>query len=664
MIDFKKELNPAQYEVVTKADGPSLVLAGAGSGKTRTLVYRVAYLLEQGIKPERILLLTFTNKAAHEMLSRVAELVKDPKKTQKIYGGTFHHVANRLLRKLGSAINLKSNFTILDREDSKDMLKRIIKEEGGPAPAKGGRRLPQPGIFLEVIGYAANAQLKIEEALGRKYLEGSQLLPLFEKVAARYAEKKQATHSLDFDDLLTAWLRLLKVPRVREKLQGFWEYILVDEYQDTNVVQDEIVRTLAEKHQNVLVVGDDAQSIYSFRAADIENILQFPKQFPGAKVFKLEENYRSSPEILTVANDVIARNTAQFKKTLFTATEPFIKPELMVAQDPSEEAEQVAERIMALEDEGVPLDRIAVLFRAAHQSQALELELNKRSIPYEMRGGLRFFERAHIKDALAYTRLIANLNDESAWYRVLATYEGIGEVTAQKIIGATSELADWIQLPELSVSLSQAASKGWSDFVTTIGAAHAQLKAGPGAIIRAIMPYYRRYAELQYQDFKDRMDDIEQLALFADRYETLDEFIADTSLQEAYAVRGGREEGHEASVVLSTIHQAKGLEWNTVFIISLTNASLPHPRAAMEEGGLEEERRLFYVAITRAQRRLYLVYPLSSSRFNMSLHQPSQFLREIGGGLITGKLDTDEDEGYINMDDDGEQSFLPSVDDL
>ena len=677
MIDFKKELNKAQYEVVTAPKGPALVLAGAGSGKTRTLVYRVAYLLEQGVLPERILLLTFTNKAAHEMLSRVAELIQRSEKTKKteprtvhdrkvgtgtgVWGGTFHHVAHRLLRKMGSAVGLKSNFTILDREDSKDALKRILKEF---LQQMHGKRLPQPGIVLEVISYAANAQVPLAEAIEKKYPDGARILPVLEAVALRYEERKRRSNALDFDDLLKYWLALLKKPALLKKLSGLWEYILVDEYQDTNTVQDEIVRLLASAHHNLLVVGDDAQSIYSFRAANIENILQFPKNFPEAKTYKLEENYRSSPEILDVANNIIEKNTAQFQKKLFTGQENFIKPELLIAQDSEEEAGMIADRIGAIENESVPLDRIAVLFRAAHQSQSLELELNKRSIPYEMRGGLRFFERAHIKDMLAYMRLLANPADEQAWFRVLSLHEGIGDVTAEKIIGAAAGKTEWKQIVTLEPPLSTTAQKGWRDFGKTMRSALAESDMAPGAMLRAVKPHYREYLTLQFSDFRDRLDDLEQLALFADRYDDLDTFVAETSLQEAFALRGSGGHSKEPAVVLSTIHQAKGLEWNTVFVLQLTGASLPHPKAAMEEGGLEEERRLFYVAVTRAQRRLYLSYPLSSSRFSISLNQPSQFLRELDQKLIVGKLENNDEERYIDVDDDTERGFLPSIDKL
>ena len=662
MIDFKKELNQAQYEVVTKSDGPSLVLAGAGSGKTRTLVYRVAYLLEQGVAPERIMLLTFTNKAAHEMLSRVDELLQNKKQATGLWGGTFHHVANRLLRTMGSAVGLKRNFSILDREDSKDMLKRIVKELGGAT--QRGRRMPQPGVFLEVVSYAANAQIGIPEALEKKYPEGLDMAEVFTTVAERYAERKRAANALDFDDLLICWLRLLGKPALQKKLQGLWQYILVDEYQDTNTVQDEIVRLLAADHKNILVVGDDAQSIYSFRAAEIRNILDFPKRFPDTKIYKLEENYRSSPEILEVANEVIRFNTDQFQKTLFTEQDTFVKPELILAQEPVEEAELIAERIMALEDEGVPLQTIAVLFRAAHQSQALELELNKRRIPYEMRGGLRFFERVHIKDMLAYVRLIANPADEVSWYRILATHEGIGDVTARKIIEQMSGVEDLRQLTSHDIQIGAAARIGWLECTRGLTAAQADAANGPGAIIRAVRQLYKKYLELHYADFKDRLDDLEQLALFSDGYDKLDDFIADTSLQEAYALRRDAEKSREPSVVLTTIHQAKGLEWNTVFIMHMTNSSLPHARALFEEGGLEEERRLFYVAITRAQRRLYLLYPLSSSKYSISLNQPSQFLKEIKPELLTGRLELEDDEAYITINTDGERSYLPSIEDL
>lgn len=665
MIDFKKELNPAQYEVVTGATGPALVLAGAGSGKTRTLVYRVAYLLEQGVKPERILLLTFTNKAAHEMLSRVNELMHNTdlsgelRQAKGLYGGTFHSVAHRLLRTMGSAVGLAKNFTILDREDSKELLKRIIKENAG---AENKKRLPQPGIALEVIGYAVNAQCSMEEALLKKYPDGVDKLHFFQRVAAQYEEKKKRGNLIDFDDMLLYWLRLLSLPRIKEKLCGLWDYILVDEYQDTNAVQDAIVRILASRHKNLLVVGDDAQSIYSFRAANIENILNFPKNFPDAKVFKLEENYRSTPEILNVANHVISQNEAQFKKKLFTGVENFLKPEVLISQDAGEEASGIADRIIALEDEGVPLRNMAILFRAAHHSQALELELNSRGIPYEMRGGLRFFERAHIKDMLSFVRLVANPSDEASWFRVLPLHEGIGEVTAQKIIGSALALKEWDAILTAPTELGQAAGSGFSNFKKVVGAGLQEKAGGASAIIRAIKKHYYDYLKLTYPDYKERMDDLEQLALFAESYDDLDTFLAETTLQEAFALRPQKGRDSESGVVLSTIHQAKGLEWHTVFVISLTNNSLPHPKAMYEEGGLEEERRLFYVAITRAQRRLYLTYPISSSRYSVSLNQPSQFLQEIKKELLSGDLEDDEEESFINIDKDGNRSYLPSID--
>ncbi len=660
MIDFKKELNKGQYEVASSGDGPVLVLAGAGSGKTRALTYRVAYLIEQKVDPSRILLLTFTNKAAHEMMTRVDALVKDSKLSKKVWGGTFHHVAHRLLRKMGSAVGLKNNFIILDREDSKDLLKRITK---GMADASG-KRLPQPGLFLEVISYAVSAQVSIEDALIRKFPDGLDRIELFTRVAQEYEARKKQGQLVDFDDLLLYWLRLLNLPKVREKMQGLWEYILVDEYQDTNVVQDTIVRILGEKHKNVLVVGDDAQSIYSFRAADISNILNFPKAFPNTKTIRLEENYRSTPEILEVANHLISQNERQFKKELFTTQESSVKPELMVAQDPSEEAEMVTERIIALENEGVDLSNIAVLFRAAHQSQELELELNRRAIPYEMRGGIRFFERAHIKDALAYVKIVANIQDEVSWSRILQLYEGIGDAGAQKIIVQVRECGTWESVQNQTMTLGANAAKGWGAFMKHIGIILPKVSDGPAELLRAVAKSYREYAISAFTDYKDRLDDLEQFALFAERYDDVDDFLAETTLQEAFAVRPGTESKDEKGVVLSTIHQAKGLEWHTVFITHLTQNSIPHPKAMMEKDGLEEERRLMYVAITRAQRRLYLLYPLSTSRYTVGLNQPSQFLQEIDPQMLNGTLELDDSERYINVDEDGNRSYLPSIDRL
>jgi len=370
-IDFKSELNPAQYEAVTASDGPHLVLAGAGSGKTRTLVYRVAWLVSRGVKPDKILLLTFTNKAAGEMMLRVRALLKLSDRDKfSLWGGTFHSIANRLLRIYGTKIGINPHFTILDSDDATSLLKLIAKDFLGTLSEK---QKPSAALIRETISFARNAKISLEESLDRKYPEWLPLLAQFEKIAQEYKRRKKLSDVLDFDDLLVKWLELTKHKKTGSTLSRKWDYILVDEYQDTNTIQADIIRNLAKEHKNVMVVGDDAQSIYSFRAANIQNILQFPKIFPQAKIHKLETNYRSIPEILALANQVIAANTDQYKKNLQAAKAPLAKPKLAALRSNLEEAHFIADRIEAIIEAGLNPQEIAVLFRAAHHSQNLEM---------------------------------------------------------------------------------------------------------------------------------------------------------------------------------------------------------------------------------------------------------------------------------------------------
>ncbi|MFH0873241.1 MAG: ATP-dependent helicase [Candidatus Komeilibacteria bacterium] len=668
-INYAQELNTEQLAVVESKPGPALVLAGAGSGKTRTLIYRLSWLIDNGFTKDRILLLTFTNKAAKEMLSRAEQLLagsfgfaQDRRGGNKTFwGGTFHHIANRLLRKYHKLLNLKSNFTILDEEDSQSLIKAAIKELVGTKPKV---KKPSPALVRDIISYSRNSGQTIQGAVEQKYPELIKELGFLEQVAAEYEKKKLASGSLDFDDMLIYWLRLLKNPQWRRVIAKHWDYILVDEYQDTNLIQDEIVRLLAHDHHNILVVGDDAQSIYSFRAARVDNILAFPKAFIGTKIFRLERNYRSTPEILLLANNVIAKNTRQFKKKLFTEEESFIKPELLVAQDPSEEAGWIAQRILALENDGVDLANIAVLFRAAHQSQELELQLNKRGIPYEMRGGLKFFERAHIKDMLSHLKLLANNQDEAAWRRVLLLQTGVGDVAAQKIVQQVKNYDTLEAALSAGLQLPAQANNAWRGLQRSLRKVlDNSREASVGKLIRLLLIDYGNYISAAYADYRQRLDDLEQFAVFADKYNDLNEFLAETSLQENYAIRGTDDSGHESNVVLSTVHQAKGLEWHAVFIMHVSDKSFPHPRAVREPGGIEEERRLFYVAITRAKRRLYLSYPVSNSSYSLNINQPSDFLREIRSELLTGDI-ADNENDIIELDSDGERSYLPSIDRL
>lgn len=675
MIEYQKELNKEQLQVVTQGDGPCLVLAGAGSGKTRTITYRVAYLLEQGTAPEEILLVTFTNKASKEMLERVAELTKG--EIRLPWSGTFHHIGYRILRKYAPYLGYTNNFTILDSEDSRDLIKLSLKVEGID---RKQRRFPSAKVLQSIISYARNAETTIADVLDLKHPNFIDVGDTIARIAEDYAKRKREANAMDFDDLLVNLkLLLLKEAKVRETFATQFKYVMVDEYQDTNKIQASIVEQFASHHNNILVVGDDAQSIYSFRAANIKNILDFEKRYGDAQVFRLEVNYRSTPEILAVANNVIANNVNQYEKELRSVKKTFTKPEVHSFVDQQEEARAIADRILELRDEGIAFDKMAVLFRAAYHSQALEVELTRRDIPYEFRGGVRFFERAHIKDVLAYLRIVNNVQDTVAWSRVLNMQVGIGPATAQKIVSRVQALESIAGIAHAGAGISARAQSGWSDFLSIWESMQAVAEQHPATLIRAIIDSrYATYLENEHPDYKERIQDLEQLALFAERTTELTRFLGEASLQESYAGAKAQTEyaDDEPELVLSTIHQAKGLEWDAVFVLNLAQGQFPVDRYR-KPGELEEERRLFYVAVTRARKHLHLSYPLSGG-YNSFLQGPSVFLEEIQKELLdlyaglmgesTVFIDPSDDVDDISYEplDDGPQvrSFLKGLDEL
>jgi len=640
-IDYRKELNEEQLDVVLHGDGPCLVLAGAGSGKTRTIIYRVAFLIERGVSPDNILLVTFTNKASKEMLYRTEELLGAFPKG--LWGGTFHHIANILLRRYAKVIGYDNNFTILDTEDSKDLINLCVKSLRID-PKK--MRFPSAGVINGLISLSKNTNIPLDEIL-------TDIKPEFIKVAddliavqKAYHDRKRKNNLMDFDDMLSNLLTLLKDhEHVRQALGQQFKYILVDEYQDTNHLQAQIVQLLSQVHKNILVVGDDAQSIYSFRGADITNILDFPKIFPQAKTFKLETNYRSTQPVLDVANEIIQHNTEQFPKKLKHVREGSIKPIIVPAVSDEQEAEFIAQKILELRDEGVPLQEIAVLFRAAYHSQALEFELTRRDIPYDFRGGMRFFDRAHIKDTLAFLKVVDNPKDEVALSRALRLQVGIGEQTAgqlfemiQERLGPPDEEVHPLASVIESLVPPSRAETGWKNLRGTLEALVDERENGPETLIRLVMDgEYRDYLGAQFTDADDRLQDLEQLALFAGKYDSLSKFLSEVSLQEGFGTAGAeQEQTAQEKIVLTTVHQAKGLEWQTVFILHLSDAYFPNPRALTEEGGLNEERRLFYVAVTRAKEHLFMTYSLAAGyrSANMQLQSPSPFLKEIPDRLL------------------------------
>ncbi len=630
-IDYQNELNPEQLRVVQEGDGPALVLAGAGSGKTRTIIYRVAWLLEQGVDPSEILLVTFTNKAAREMTDRLQSLLGRHPST--LWAGTFHSIANRVLRQHAHALGFAPNYTILDQDDSKALIKARVKAAKVPATNK---RFPSPAVLQSILSYARNASLPVPDVLDRHWPGFAEWTGEIEGIAESYERVKRESNAMDFDDLLLHFHTLLaEHPVVERQLAHRFRYILVDEYQDTNALQATIVARLGAAHRNIFVVGDDAQSIYSFRAADIQNILRFPKMFPDAKTFRLEVNYRSTPEILALANESISQNTAQFEKVLRTGNGSGAKPRLGSYASASQEAASVARGLMAQMRRGTDPRELAVLFRAAYQSQALEFELMKNGIPYEYRGGMRFFERAHIKDAIAFQRVVENPKDTAAWLRILGMQTGIGPAMAEKVVALVQgkDPQEWLA-EEIEAALPARARSGWAQARGMLRCAidHASMAEA----IRALLGTgYVDYLEHQFTNASDRLMDIEQLATFAETYTDRAKFLEDVSLTDEFGAtmdQGARR--FEPRPVLSTIHQAKGLEWDAVYVISLSDGAFPSRRAMDSDEDIQEERRLFYVAVTRARKSLSLSYAMTGMGEMAYGAMPSLFLQELPAGLM------------------------------
>lgn len=635
MIDYEKELNSEQYRVVMEEGGPLLVLAGAGSGKTRTLTYRVARLLESGIQPERILLATFTNKAARSMLTRVENILNSY--TGKILGGTFHHIAHILLRKYAGHIGYKINFSIIDSEDSRQLVSSCLAElKIDPKLSK----FPKSNVISEIISLALNTQSTLEDVLQTRYPFFLHLINEINQIACLYMQKKKDLSVMDFDDLLCNFRMLLRDnPDLLNKLADRFVHVLVDEYQDTNIIQADIIDLLASVHRNVMVVGDDSQSIYSFRGANFSNIINFPDRYRDCKIFKLETNYRSTPQILHLANLSITNNENQFPKELRAVRANGMRPVMVSAQNVLKQADFVAQRITELYRSGVPLQEIAVLYRAHYHSMELQMELVRRDIPFDIRSGIRFFEQAHIKDVTSYMRIIVNPLDELAWRRLLIMYPKVGRVTIEKLwkylAGKDNPLEEIFHDEFIKLTPKQA-KPGIEDCRKTIKLLldiQPQDRT-PERIIDILLNKsgYRVYLQDNYSDASSREEDLIQLGNFSAKFPRMDDFLNELALLTNMSRDEEQvEQQKEDKVILSTIHQAKGLEWSYVFLIWCTEGMIPLQRALKEPGGEEEERRLFYVAVTRAKDQLYLSSPVidytrSSGTLTLS---PSRFIREI-----------------------------------
>jgi DNA helicase-2/ATP-dependent DNA helicase PcrA len=643
-IDYAAELNPQQFAAVTSPPGQALVIAGAGSGKTRTLTYRVAYLLDNGIAPENILLLTFTNKAAREMLERVQALV--PVETRQLWGGTFHSIGNRLLRHHADLVGFRPGFSIMDREDQKSLMDTVI---GASGIDTASFRMPKAEVLTEIFSLMENTLEPLDEVLAQRF-------PYFERVAeqiailrAGYEAKKQETNSLDFDDLLAKTVQLLRNhDGVRERFQRQFQFVLVDEFQDTNLLQCELVDLLVGPGGNLMVVGDDAQSIYSWRGADVGHILNFTDRYPKAQVHKIEVNYRSVPEVLNLANAVIAENEGQIRKELRADRESGkMLPALVALDNPGAQAIFVGQRILELIDEGMALNEIAIIYRAHYHSLDIQMELTNRGIPFQITSGLRFFEQAHVKDVAAFLKLVSNRQDEVSFMRLARLVPGVGAVAAAKMWG------EWSRSPAASGDQTKAtlhavlhglkvpkkALETWEQFAWTLE----ELVDGDGKLMSPAMMIhsviegvYEDYMKSKFDNFEQRRQDLEQLSAFSERFQDVTEFLTNLALLSGLDTdnKPAQEKEEKDAVTLTTAHQAKGLEWGAVFAVWLADGMFPHSRA-VEEGGEEEERRLFYVTVTRAKDELYLTYPLiwHQARDGDILQRPSRFLADLPADL-------------------------------
>ena len=623
------QLNPAQYEAVTHTTGPILVIAGAGSGKTRTLVYRVAYLLEQGVQPENILLLTFTRKAAQEMLWRAGRLVQE--RCSRVTGGTFHGIGNMLLRRYGRYLNFGSTFSIIDRADAEGIV-NLLKSSLGLVGRD--KRFPSKRIVVNMISGSVNKSMEIEDIIFDQYPHLSEHLDDILALRKHYQEFKRDNGLMDYDDLLVNWKRLMEEePQARQEISTRFHYVMVDEYQDTNLIQADIVRLVAGDHRNVMVVGDDSQSIYSFRGADFYNIMRFPKTYDGARIIKLEENYRSSQPILSLTNDIIRNAVDKYTKTLFTRIEGNVRPKLYGGRNEMDEAGFVAGKIKELMAEGVEPGEIAVLFRSGFHSYKLEMELNGSSLEFEKRGGLKMTESAHMKDVLSFLRLLINPRDNLSWNRILLQLNKVGPKTAQKIVATIS-----LEEDPFTALGRYPAGKTWKQGLEKMVALFGELRDGdksPGVLYETCLNYYQPTFERIYKDdYPKRQKDLDQLKGIIVSYKSLQDFIDDTTLDPPDTA-SEQQTGETDRLILSTIHSAKGLEWQAVFVIGLADGRFPHASAFGYSEQWEEERRLLYVAATRARKYLFLSYPRTLMTADRQFKRVgmSPFLAELKAGL-------------------------------
>jgi DNA helicase-2/ATP-dependent DNA helicase PcrA len=629
-VDFDADLNAAQRRAATHPDGPLLIVAGAGTGKTRTLVYRVAHLLERGVPAHRILLLTFTRRSAQEMLARAEKLVGS--ESRGVHGGTFHGTGHRLLRRFGPEAGLPGDFTILDQSDAEDLMQLSRAALGLGDKTK---RFPKKETLHHVYSRHVNTDIPVSAILREEYPRFVEFEEDFARVFADYTQRKQSRDLLDYDDLLLYWALMLETaPGLADKIAGLYDHILVDEYQDTNVLQARILKGMCRVHHNLTVVGDDAQSIYAFRGATIRNILDFPREHAGAAVVTLEENYRSTQPILDATNLLISRAQERHSKELYSKRAGGEKPWLVTAQDESRQTRFVVDRILELHEEGIPLREMAVLFRAGYMSADLEIELAARNIPFEKWGGIKFLEAAHVKDVLAFLRVLENPRDEVSWYRLLLLMPGIGETTARNAIEEMANAA-WSHESFGRFQPPPRARSAHGALVQLLGDLRTSSVSEDGAVAIEIARVRGMYDDLlrdRYDNPEPRLADLDQLQTIAGGYPDRATFLSVLALEPPSNTSdlGFGSEAEDDALVLSTAHSAKGREWDAVFLIWAVDGWFPMSRALGSEEQIEEERRLMYVALTRARNHLAVSYPVAVYDTRRSatygLDQVSRFL--------------------------------------
>ncbi len=632
---FLDDLNAEQRRVAEAGSGPLLVLAGAGTGKTRTLVYRAAHLLSQGVDPERLMLLTFTNRAAREMTDRLTQLV--PVVADRLWAGTFHRIGNRILRRHADRLGYGAQYGIVARDEAADLMGAVIAEK---LPTVEGRRFPKAEVLLAMLSSAVNTDRALKDVIQREYVQFFSLVEKIDDVLTGYLQKKLESNVMDYDDLLVNWrLLMTDFEDLRELYQEQFEHVLVDEYQDTNRLQAAIIRLMTERKRNLMVVGDDCQAIYSFRGATVKNILDFPQQYPGCQVHRLETNYRSIPQVLEIANTSIRHNRHQYDKALKGTRDPGERPAYAILTDPDMQARFVAQRVLELRDEGLELKEIAVLYRAHYQAMELQLELQRRGVPFTIRSGLRFFEQGHIRDLLAHLRVLVNPLDQLAWLRVLKLRDGIGNRHASTLYAELTRGGDpfgALRAGTVGHALPTRARKSFEEVrELLLDLTRPSMVTHPQALFEHILGSgYEMHLRASAENAEQRIEDIRQLGHFAAQFDDVPGFLGELELVESVAAQDLQRGGNpDECLVLSTVHQAKGLEWKAVFVLGLSEGLFPMARGLNTQDDEDEERRLFYVAVTRARDLLYLCHPQwgRDRERQRVLLRPSRFVQEVVG---------------------------------